>query len=72
MSASHHALLWALTAAAVLVVLVPIVGPLVTWGEMMRGPMLFGMYAGGLLWVLATFVVIAALVALIRREVKNA
>jgi hypothetical protein len=71
MSASNHTLLSVLTAAAVVLVLVPIVGPLMMCGGMMAGPMIFGMYVGGLPWLVATFVVIAAIVALVRREVRN-
>jgi hypothetical protein len=72
MSASNRSLLWVLVAVGAFLVLVPIVGPLTMGGGMTAGPMMFGMYVVGLVWLVATFVVIAALVALMRRDAKRA
>jgi hypothetical protein len=56
---------------AAVLVLLPIVGPLVMSGGLVGGPMVFGIHVGGLMWLLATFIVIAALAVWLRREASR-
>jgi hypothetical protein len=61
----NRALVWTLAALVVVLFFVPLVGTL-GMGGMMGGGMA-GMHVGGVLWLILTIVVIAALVALIVR-----
>jgi hypothetical protein len=78
---SNRTLVWTLAALAVVLVLVPLAGTLLMaggtagWAGMMGGGItdggMAGMHAGGILWLVLTIVVIAALVALlVRGETK--
>lgn len=67
---STRAVVWALVALAVVLVLLPLVGMLSMGGRMMGGGMI-GMHVGGILWLVLTIIVMAALVALlVRGETK--
>lgn len=77
---SNRTLVWTLAALAVVLVLVPFVG-LLTWGggmmgggwtgDAMMGGGMAAMHVSGLLWLILTIVVVAALVAvLVRGETK--
>ena len=71
MPASNRILLWTVAAIAAVLLLVPVVGPLVTDAGMAGDGTTPGMHVAGVLWFVSTFVVTAALVALVRRQSRN-
>ena len=72
MATPNRTLVWTLAVLAVLLVFVPLIGTIAMGGGMMGGSAMVGMHLGGLLWLVLTIIVIAALVALlVRREVSK-